>query len=208
MDPAYKELNEDVSEISLVPNIKMMLEKGQAMYPNQYKALEGWNNQLAVVRINEAVKYFRKKFGADMEPDIGRNITYFWDVPGHKGKQTYLRWEIRNWWYYHDKPGDHADFFFLWVKMKIPEAKLKNLYKISNSIVVYAVGHEVGAGCHVRAAGVATLSIVKQYVNNEITLPEAIDMYNRLVAKLVGEEMQNGIMNTPLADVYEKYLLA
>ena len=178
-------------------------------FPNNHAELNNWENKLAVVRINEIEVYLRDVRKEPQTPDIGKHVTYFWDVPGVKGTtKRWLRWEIRDWWYYHNKPADHADFFFGWIHMNIPEYKLKHLREISSSIVYYPLGRECGAGCHVRSASVATLSIVKQYVDDEITLAEAIDNYDKVVGRLVTEEVKNGLLNTPLADAYELYLLS
>ena len=207
---AYDDLQIDIAEAGglgkQIDNIVAMKSKE---FPNKHPELESWNNKLAVVRIAEIESYLDKKLGQPQKADIGRRVAYFWDVPGVKGTtKTYLRWELRDWWYYHNKPGDHADFFFGWISLNVPEHKLKNLRKISSSIIYYPLGFELGAGCHVRAASIATLSLVKMYVDDKITLNEAIDQYDKVVGRLVGEEMKNGMMNTPLADAYERYLLA
>ena len=218
IDPAYQRLQQDVVKAGgLESNVRKIVKEKMEKFPNQFPALKNYENKLLIARVNEIVVWLRD-IGASEEqytPDIGRRIVYFWNPPGISGGHNYLRWELRDWFFYHDKPADHGDFFFGWIRMNIPGEKVKLLRDISSSIVYYPLGRELGAGCHVRGALVATLSIVKMYVTDHITFSEAQNMYDRLVARLVTEEVQNGLhvnsdgtTSTPLTDAYEKYLLA
>lgn len=217
-DPTYLRLRKELLETTgLSSSIRRIVKEKSEEFPNIFPELKRYKNKLLVARVNEMVEWLTA-IGATKEqrmPDIGKKVVYFWNPPGILQNSRYLRWELRDWAYFHDRPGDHKDFLFGYIHMNIPDEKVKHLNDISGSIVYYPVGRELSAGCHVRAAFVATLSIVKMYVTDHITLVEAINMYDRLVGKLVNEEVRNGLgvtnrgfSRTPLADTYEKYLLA
>lgn len=210
MATRFEVLMNKVAEVSgITETAGAMAQKSLAENPNPYPQFQeyNWQNIAAVARTGEVARYL-ESLGEPQMPDIGRSTVNFWQVPSALDKdKRWMRWEIRDWAYPHNKPGGHLDYFFLTIRMNIPESKLVNLHKISGSIVYYGVGKEISAGCHVKAAGIATLAIVRAYASDEITLPEAIDMYDKLVEQLVMEEVGNGMGNTPIADQYEAYVL-
>ena len=102
--------------------------------------------------------------------------------------------------------------------MAVPRDKIPPLVEISDSIVYYPLANDCGAGCHFRGAGVATLSIVKQYATGKLTLEQAIDAYAKRIARLSVENeafdqafVAGGIEatrgTTLRTDLYEQYVV-
>ena len=118
----------------------------------------------------------------------------------------------------HSKPAWHADFFTMHARVKMTPEKQGHLPEISPSISYYAPASDCGAGCHNRGAGVGSLSIVKQYAQDDLSLQQAIDEYDRRIATLAVENAEfdavyisEGIVAamqvTPLTDAYERYVV-
>lgn len=184
---------------------------------NPYKL--NWKYGLTKQRVEEMAAFTNAKLtenGAvaadETRLTIDRNpggFAIFQNAKGRDGKGRYDKWTITDQPILHNKPAPHADFFWMTATMFFP-ADLRNVpfHEISESIIVNVREHKVSAGCHFRGAGVATLSIVKQFLDRDLTFNQAKDTYDRRIKQLAAEQpdFEKG-GPTPLTDIYEAYVL-
>ncbi len=180
----YSQLNEK--------KLSKLLEAPLKFDMNEFS---NWENPLAIFRIMEMILFF------DRSPDIlSNNVTkrntVIWTQPGVI--RGYWKLEINENAFLHSKPQDHADFFFVYIRHQVEPEKVKNLHKISDSITYYPLGKIIGAGCHFRGAGVAALSLVKEYSEGVISIEQAIDSYDRRIMELEKE-------NEKFDEIFQKY---
>ena len=170
-----------------------------------------WNNPLAIQRVYQVSKLLGKC------PDIlGTKLgqSAVWYNPESKiGKGNYHKFEIQDQAYQHTKPARHVDFFFVWLRMKMKPEKAANINSITTSAFYYEPGQLVCAACHFIEASIATFSILKDYNDCKINLPQARQEYDNRIKELLEEftksEKVEDIKNfpTPLRDIYEEYIM-
>ena len=180
-----------------------------------------WEHKISIFRLYEYIDLFGNI------PDIidfKKGGLAIWNKSANSKvseRHNYFRVEIRDFIYQHTKPIRHPDFLFVTIKYKMDPKKIKHLEDISKSILYYDLGEELTAACHFIEASIATLSIVKQYNENEISLKQARQEYDIRISELLKEynnyekykkENDNlsiiSIKNkdTPLRDIYESYI--
>jgi len=171
-----------------------------------------WNNPLAIQRVYQVSKLLGKC------PDIvGRKPgqSAIWYNPVSKvGTGQYHKFEIQDQAYQHTKPMRHADFLFVWLRMKMKPEKAADINKITSSAFYYEPGQLVCTACHFIGASIATMSILKEYNDCKISLSEARHEYDIRIGELLKEflesEKTEDIQNfsTPLRDIYETYIMS
>lgn len=167
-------------------------------------------NPLGVQRAIESAEYLETRFEYSEYPGIvradGEGAVIWRLVPGVGG--VYKEWLINENFVLHTKPAPHIDFFYITAYIYVPPEKRCNLTKISDSIILDERYDTVSAGCHFRGAAVATLSIVKEYAQDRLTLQRAMDEYDRRIKELAEEDKEaEETGETPLTDIYEEYIL-
>ncbi len=209
------ELMSSASRQSQLKRLTMFTFGFEAAFKRELSASETgdhWkSNPLAQQRIFQMTKLLRES------PVISHqwqgNNTAVWMRP-----RGYIRWVINEEAFLHSKPTLHADFFFLHAQIEVPAEKIVHLKAIADSITYYSLGKDCGAGCHFRGAGVATLSIVKEYAEGKLTLHQAVEEYSHRIANLAVENtafdrafVADGIEGTrgttPRTDVLERYII-
>ncbi len=171
-----------------------------------------WNNKLAIQRVYEVSKLLNR--GPDV---LGKRPgqSAIWYNPETKvGKGHYHKFEIHDQAYQHSKPARHADFFFVWLRMKMKPEKATNINKITTSAFYYDPGQLVCAACHFIEASIATFSVLKDYNDDKINLEQARQVYDNRIGELLEEflksEQNEDIRNypTPLRDILETYIVS
>lgn len=171
-----------------------------------------WNNQLAIHRVYQVSELLGRN------PDVigkepGQSV--IWYNPKTKiGIGQYHKFEIQDQAYQHTKPDRHADFFFVWFRMKMKPEKIADINKITNSSFYYGPGELVCSSCHFLEASIASFSVLKDYNDCRINLEEAIHLYDTRIKELLEEflesEKSDDIKNfhTPLRDILESYIVS
>jgi hypothetical protein len=146
-----------------------------------------WNNKLAVQRVHETAEILNR------DPDyLDENPGGFakWVKPGtfYVGSNSlYEHLIIKDVGYYHEKPAEHLDFYFLSMRYHIKPDKLSNLHKITGSAYYYQIGGILYAGCHFPGASIITFGIIKEYNEDKISLEDAREFYNGRIARAMEE---------------------
>ena len=171
-----------------------------------------WHNKLAIQRVYEVSKLLNKP------PDMlgleaGQSAVWF-NPKSKVGKGHYHKFEIHDHAYQHTKPVRHADFFFVWLRMKMKPEKAANINRITTSAFYYDPGQLVCAACHFIEASIATFSVLKEYNDDRINLEQARQVYDNRISEMSEEFMESEKLEniidypTPVRDIYEKYIMS
>ena len=174
LDLKYEQLS------SLDPNAKKY-------NPDTFDPPLKWDNKLAVQRVYETMDILDKK--PDIyDPEAGGRAVWI-DPPTFftSEKSLYADIVIKDVGYYHEKPADHLDFYFISLKYHISPDKLSNIHKITGSAYYYPIGELLYAGCHFPSASIVTFDIIKEYNENKISLEDAREVYNNRIAHAAEE---------------------
>lgn len=173
-----------------------------------------WKNPLAINRVYEMLEFQKGDDRLTADPTEGGFVIFRRPIGRNRDKTGrhvhYREWRIDDKAVYHDKPVEHLDFFWMTAELRVPGSKKGFLlHQISESIVVNYREDLISAGCHFRGAGVATLSIVKQFLKDEISFEEAKDLYDSRIEDVTREqdEWENTGAVTMLTNLYENYVL-
>ena len=205
-----KSFNENDEYIQLQMDLDKVLAPQLTTSSQGKIRLEGfqWKTQKSL----ELVKILSEKGINPVALDRAPGGTaYYRNVPSKTEGLVWPAWEIRDEYVLHMKPKPHIDVLYGTAILEIPVEKVPYLTKISESIIYEPLTKRVKAGCDGRFAAIATLSIVREYAEGEISLEQAIDEYDRRIILLKEEEVKSGGSwqgSTPLADAYEKYILS
>lgn len=149
-----------------------------------------WNNKLAAQRVFETMDLLgRKPDLIDPKPG-GCAIWYKPSLFFGKGKSLYNSLEIKDGAYYHEKPAEHLDFYFLSLKYHVKPDKQSKIHRITGSAYYYSVGGLLYAGCHFPGASIVTFDIIKEYNEDMISLEDARELYNGRIARAMEEYMK------------------
>lgn len=162
-----------------------------------------WDNSLAIQRVYEISALLGRN------PDVvgkEKGQSAIWYNPKTKiGQGHYHRFEIHDQAYQRSKPSGHADFLFVWLRMKLKPEKAADISKITRSVFYYEPAQLVCATCHFIEATIATFSVLKDYNNCKVSLEEAQHTFGVRVKELADEYKKGG--PTPLRDILERYIV-
>ncbi len=182
MDDSYQIKRMDVLDLKY-PQLSSVDPNARKYNPKILIPSLKWNNKLAEQRVYETIELLGKN------PDIydpkpnGRAV---WINPPTfftTGDSFYSDIVIKDAGYYHEKPVDHLDFYYISLNYRISPDKLSGLHKITGSAYYYLVGELLYAGCHFPSASIVTFNIIKEYNENKISLEDARELYNNRIAQ-------------------------
>lgn len=111
-------------------------------------------------------------------------------TPYHKLEMV----EIRNEQIMHNKPFKHTDCLYTFMKYYIPMNKVANLCKISENISYNSATEEVRIRCHHLKANTVYHWIVKQYVEENMVLDEAVGMFGPMVNEIMEDKSNDKVL--------------
>ena len=186
------------------------ISPGSVVYDNVWDLR--WHNSLAIQRVYQVSKLLGKC------PDVlGRRpgqSAIWYNPPSKVGNGHYHKFEIQDQAYQHTKPARHADFFFVWLRMKMKPEKAANINKITTSAFYYEPGQLACAACHFIEASIATFSVLKDYNNDKVNVEEARREYDNRISEMLPEFLKSEQVEdirafpTPLRDIYEEYIMS
>jgi len=153
-----------------------------------------WKNQLAIQR------YYNMKMLIGLEPNMidknnGGAATWFrvkTKVPNQHGDYGYYdRIEILDDAVLHTKPVNHADFFYVFMKMRIKPEKVGKLQDITDSMYYYGRGGVLHSTCGEMEASMATFAIAKMWNHSIFSAIELREFYNVIIKSILGEYFAN-----------------
>lgn len=103
------------------------------------------------------------------------------------------RVEIRNEQIMHNKPFKHTDCLYTFMKYYIPMNKVANLCKISENISYNSATEEMRIRCHHLKANTVYHWIVKQYVEENLVLDEAVGMFGPMVNEIMEDKSNDKV---------------
>lgn len=167
---------------------------------SQYIAKDGlssddskWRNTIAYKKALELVK----TLGNPNVSDISRGGVAIWrnvprDFSKRNSTKNYLELIIRDEAIPHIIPAPHLDWLYLTVEVNIPEGKIKEVLKLTDSIFYDKMSGRLTARCHYIAANIATLSLGIQIARGYKSLSTARQEYVILLPLMIKEELNGG----------------
>ena len=153
-----------------------------------------WKNELAIQRVYQ-MRMLTGRNPNMYDPELGGGATWFRvraEVPNHNGTYGYYdRVEILDDAIFHAKPVNHADFLYVFMKMRIKPHKVKELQEITDSTYYYGRGGILHSTCGEIEASIATFAIIKMFNHDIRSKLELREYYNSLVKAVLGEYFMN-----------------
>lgn len=100
----------------------------------------------------------------------------------------YERIEIHDQQIPSDKPVSHTNFVYVWYKMDVAKHKMVNFDKISENITYDIPTKSILVRSYDITSAIVSLWITKKYVNDVLTLDEAVGMFGPMNMELINDD--------------------